>query len=259
MTQPDGAHVLSAVRSAYAACASYQDRGEIVGVIIHETPRPSRRTTIQEFSTHFVRPNRFRFEFAEKTVGPPEEWSRHLTLERDGVARGWWTVTGEIEQAELSLLLAGATGISHGCAHRVPPLLMPDRFRRGEEPVPEVVGEEVVGGHVCHKLRLSWPARSDCPVRHEEHWWIGTKDFLIRKAFHAHELGGDEGREIKERGLKHLREAEARGDLGGRSAESLVSGLSEPFRAETTTHYSPVVNSPIPGEVFDFVPSGGGS
>lgn len=249
----DGPTILQAVRDAYSRCQSYQDSGDVVSVFVQESPRPNRRTTSRPFSTWFVRPNRFRFEFAERTIGPPEEWRRHVVWERDGVARSWWSIKGERESKDLPMLIAGATGISGGSANRVPRMLMPDRFKPGEVPTATLLGAESVDGISCHKVGLSWQREGHTFA---ETWWVGVDDLLLRKEFNVHKLGGEESKKLHERGMEHLRKAYAEGKLGGRSPDDILRHMPEtqPFTCESTTTYSPMVNGPIPDPQFEFTP-----
>ncbi|HVU64673.1 MAG TPA: hypothetical protein VHC70_11905 [Phycisphaerales bacterium] len=246
----DGTAIMEKVRAAYAHCPSYQDTGDVVCVFIHDGPPPRRRTTSRPFSTWFVRPNRFRFESARRDIGPPEEWNRHVVWERDGVARSWWSIRGEKEPMDLSRLLAGATGISGGAAHRIPHLLMPERFKPGVAPQVSLAGLETIADIACHKLELAWEWEDH---QHSELWWVGVDDSLIRREYNLKHLGDKKQHELINANLRKLL---AEGKIEESRFQALLRPLEdlEPFRVESTTSYKPSVGIEIADETFDFTP-----
>lgn len=111
--------VLSRMSKVYADCKSYRDSGTVRTQVL-----PG-RTLEKKFTTAFVRPNRFRFEF--KVASTDRNESRYLVWQREGDVRKWWDVKPGIESAKsLDLALAEATGVSGGSAHTIPALLLPN-------------------------------------------------------------------------------------------------------------------------------------
>lgn len=189
----NGQDILTATRGTYLKCTSYRDAGDTVSVIIHDGPQPRRRTTSHPFSTWFLRPNRFRFEVAARTIGASIEWLRYVVWEREDATRAWCSLNGEQEAGDVSRHLAGTVGFSGMPAERVPCLLMPARFEQGGAPGVVAEGIESVGDVLCHKLSLAWPA-VDIGIVRPATWWVGTQDFLIRREFNVLELGGERGK-----------------------------------------------------------------
>lgn len=112
--------VLDRMAKAYAGCSSYRDRGSVKTVFIEAT---GNRTVEKPFKTAFVRPDRFRFEFAEKQGGRENQY---IVWQNGKEVQTWWDIKPGVEQPEsLGLALAGATGVSGSSAHTVPVLLLP--------------------------------------------------------------------------------------------------------------------------------------
>jgi hypothetical protein len=119
--------ILARMVDVYAHCASYRDSGCVEKRFLTIEGEPdfvSRRP----FSTAFVRPDRFRFEFTSQKDYRAEP-ERYIVYARQEEVWTWWNVTpGEERIESLGLALAGATGVSGGSAHTIPVLLMPDRI-----------------------------------------------------------------------------------------------------------------------------------
>src|SRR5437660_3207129 len=110
--------ILAALAEVYAECGSYRDCGQVVTRFVHLDDNPP-RTVMQPFSTAFVRPHRFRFEYRD-------EYGRYIVWANGEAVQTWWDVSPGVEQQEsLEMALAGATGVSGGSAHTIPALLMP--------------------------------------------------------------------------------------------------------------------------------------
>lgn len=110
--------ILDKMVSVYASCSSYADEGEVKTTFFEAS---GRRTINKPFATAFVRPSRFRFEFAERDLG-------HYIVWRDeSVIKSWWTIKPKTRHFEtLWLALAGAAGVSDASAIKVPSMLMGD-------------------------------------------------------------------------------------------------------------------------------------
>jgi hypothetical protein len=136
--------------AVYANCTSYVDEGEVKTIFL-ESNGP--RTVIKPFTTAFVRPSAFRFEYKELRglLRPPtpqeagsselgarnrglEEWSPGLEqrsnyiIWADGeVVKTWWSIKPGVENPpNLAMALAAATGVSSMSSFTVPTLLMPE-------------------------------------------------------------------------------------------------------------------------------------
>jgi outer membrane lipoprotein-sorting protein len=116
------AEILERMAKIYAKCKTYQDTGCVTIVF---TSADGQHTDKRPFSTAFVRPDRFRFEFKSSFDG--SKWHRYIVWAEGKDVRTWWDIRPGVEkQSSLSLGLAGPTGVSGGSAHTIPSHLMPD-------------------------------------------------------------------------------------------------------------------------------------
>jgi hypothetical protein len=229
--------LLANVQSAYGSCRTYQDRGDAVTVFIHSGGR--RRTQSKPFRTWFIRPDQFRFEFAQREIGPEDEWDRYVIWRNAGITRSWWTINGPDEPESLSRALAGATGVSGCSAIRVPRLLLPELGVH--ERALRVEADQVVGGRPCKMLVEGQEAQ-------EETWAIDAQTWMLlrvtaRKIF---------DKSHHERAIRELERAKK--DLEARGIHIPPPPRTEDFETETTTTYEPVLDADIPAEVFEFQP-----
>jgi hypothetical protein len=226
--------ILSAMADAYASCVSYRDTGSVVTRFLHQEPKDG-HTSTKPFRTAFVRPDKFRFEYAH-------EGRRYIVWSHGQSTRTWWGVDPGVEEAEsLGLALAGATGISSGSAHTVPVLLLPGVVsgRRLYDNLAEaaLAGDENVGGAGCHLVALRYKENPDAferlrrsvsaaTAQRLERWanaptlcWIDRESFLIRRIKDATQW--------------------------------------ETFGSETVTTYDPAFGVPIGEDELRFDPPGG--
>lgn len=229
--------VLTNTRSTYASCRSYQDRGDVVTVFIHEGGR--RRTTSRPFQTWFVRPDLFRFEFAERDIGPESEWDRYVIWQKSGTTKSWWSITGPDEPGSLSMALAGATGVSGASAIRVPRLLLPELG--GSDRVLRLETDEIVAGRPC-KILVKGRAEF------EEMWAIDEQTWLILRVTERHVFD----KAFQERREKEMEER--RPELEARGIQVPRIRHTEDFVTHTTTTYEPFLDADIPGDTFEFQP-----
>ena len=121
--------ILARVVEVYSRCKSYRDSGLVTTVFIHSA-WPN-YTEEKPFTTAFVRPDRFRFEYTEN--GKP--WNHYVIWRQGEAVRTWWGVDpGVHESPSLGMALSAATGVSSGSARRIPGLLLsPREFGAGWE------------------------------------------------------------------------------------------------------------------------------
>ncbi|OYW01307.1 MAG: hypothetical protein B7X11_04125 [Acidobacteria bacterium 37-65-4] len=140
--------ILARTAQVYAECASYRDTGSVV-TTFHTGDGTSTREL--SFSTAFVRPDRFHFEYAEEgsSTGAPE----YVIWRHGGEVRSWWDLRPGVKKEDsLNMALAAATGVSAGSAHTVPSLLMPKEVEgRRLSDLTDAVhkADEPVEGHAC--------------------------------------------------------------------------------------------------------------
>jgi len=231
--------VLANVRNAYASCHTYQDRGDVVNVDTRANGR--RRTRSRPFRTWFTRPDYFRFEFADRDIGPEEEWDRYVVWRAGAQTRTWWSVKGEDAPESLSMALAGATGISGSSAIRVPRLLIPELG--GKEFPVRLAADETIGGRLC-KVLLAGPTRG------EETWAIDAETWMLLRVTTRTVFDQAMHEELAraQESVRHLLEAQ------GLNPPILTH--TDDWVSDSTTTYEPTFDADIPAETFHFRPPG---
>ena len=165
--------VLDRMAKAYAGCKSYHDSGVVKTVFVQAD---GNRTVEKPFTTAFVRPDRFRFEYKEKDGGGPER--RYIVWRNGKDVQTWWDVKQGVEKPKsLALALAGATGVSGSSAHTVPALLL----------AKEVEGRRLMDMTEAKRVEDAKLDKVDC-FRIEGKFagspttlWIDQKKFLVRR------------------------------------------------------------------------------
>jgi VWFA-related protein len=119
------AEILARVSLVYASCRTYSDEGETSTIIPVRGGNPGQlsRPLIERFSTAFVRPDAFRFEFH---LGPPQADRRLIVWKAGRLEKSY--SPDRMDQNELSENLMRIFLQSRGAALTVPAMLMPDRF-----------------------------------------------------------------------------------------------------------------------------------
>ncbi len=182
--------ILERTARVYAECASYRDTGRVV-TTFHTIDGTV--TKGLSFSTAFVRPDRFRFEY--RTVGSRAEAPAYVIWRRGDEVKSWWVLRPGVKvEKSLSMALAAATGVSAGSAHAVPSLLMPTEVRgRRLSDLTEAVrkADEPVEGHACFVVEGKIPPpppevvkRLNLPRPYPavpETVWIDQTTYLVRK------------------------------------------------------------------------------
>ena len=171
---PGAKEILKRVATTYAFCRSYQDSGVVETTFI----QPDRNWRERKpFSTAFVRPNRFRFEFRSK-IGNGGGEDRYLVWREGSSVRTWWDLKPGVETPmSLDLALAGATGVSDKSAHTVPALLLPEEIggRRITDLLePARIEDGLVGATACYRVVGNLMTQATT-------LWIDKASFLIRQ------------------------------------------------------------------------------
>jgi len=118
--------ILSRVSSVYASCRTYSDEGETSTTMARAGARPGlMRPFVETFSTAFVRPDAFRFEFH---AGPPTVDRRYIAWKTETSVKRYGPDLIVIGPNDLGGTLMGMFAPTHGAALRVPALLMPELF-----------------------------------------------------------------------------------------------------------------------------------
>jgi hypothetical protein len=171
--------IIKLMKEEYAMSTSYSDSGVVRIVFIRSD---GRRTVEKPFTTAFIRPDRFRFEYKEKTHG--NRVHRFIVCLEGKNLQTYWDVDNDLKPESLDREIAAATGISHGSAITVPAMLLPKeiKWRRAIRfHKPKRIGDDIFDMVECfrvHDLILGRPVT----------FWIDKKSFLLRKIYREQEF-----------------------------------------------------------------------
>jgi outer membrane lipoprotein-sorting protein len=205
--------ILNKMVSAYAECKSYKDEGEVTIVFLG---KDQTFTDHRPFTTSFVRPKLFRFEFKIRSGPGFGPWQRYVVWADGKKIRSWWTVTPQVKEFEsIERALAGPTGVSGGSAATIPAVLIPGmKWGGGLKRLRDarLLGEEKVDDADCYKIEATPLGERGS----RKTLWIDKQTFLVRKIFGTTKLPS--------------------------------------LSTEETTTYKPQVNIDIPAKEFTFEP-----
>jgi len=164
------AEIFTRVTKVYSSCESYSDEGETSTTIGPKSAVPHVMT--EAFTTAFVRPDAFRFEFYARAGSTNMQF---IAWKARRLEKGYWFNNG-MTQRYLSEILMDFMPISHGAALTVPALLMPETFHGkglfASLTDVKLAKQEKVGGRRAFKIE----ARLDnLPFN----LWIDANQFLI--------------------------------------------------------------------------------
>lgn len=170
--------LISDLAARYGAMTTYRDRGVVLQPLGEN--EAAIRTT---FETRFRRPGMFRFSFATPHPYPP---LAHLVTEYcfgsdSSGAYAWTKEHGGpahiSRQEDLSMAIAGATGISGGSAHTIGALLMPGIGGRTFPKLHDfrIRGREALEGLDCVVAEAPYPNGAEVAV------WIHRDTMTLRK------------------------------------------------------------------------------
>lgn len=167
--------VLDRMVSVYASCKSYMDKGQTKEVFLRAG---GNLIVIKPFTTAFVRPSHFRFEFTEDSDSRTQ---RHVVWRDNASVRSWWSIKPEIKYYEtLAEPIAGATGISSMSAIVVPSMLfqnLGDTRRLQHLTELSLVTEEKVRGRPAYRIQGKDWLKKSITI------WIEKETFLLVKVF----------------------------------------------------------------------------
>jgi len=171
---PAPQEIVKKMAERYAALSSYQDSGVVETVT--EGPLARRGTDIA-FKIHFTRPNKLHVEWLD-CAAPGSSEKNAIWSDGSKSSRFYSWEPDHVEtKDDLSLAVAGATGVSRSSAHTVPELLISDigGFSLTDLTKLTLKKQEVFEGEECYVVEGFHP--------NGEAWqiWISTKDFLLRK------------------------------------------------------------------------------
>ena len=237
--------VLRRIEQTYSSCASYRDKGEVRQVYRLRAPS-HQSTTRKPFTTLFVRPDRFRFEFREFDEGESES-DQFVVWTEGGRVRTWWSVAPTEDYGSVGTALSAASGISGGSAVNIPGMLsFVDRgIGRGLLDQPwnaNLECVEQIDGRVCYHL-----ARHYSDGSRVVDLWVDRESSVVRRL-----------REQVRFGVGEMQRAFERAKRASTAAEEALSALDPPvaqaFDSVTTTDYCAELNVQIEATEFGFDP-----
>ena len=178
--------IIARMANAYANCESYRDTGVVESRYIEKT---GSRTVEQPFTTAFVRPGRFRFEYSSNEGGEkpyryiicsqpkesPSWWDWIWSNTND--VNTWWDVQPGIKTSKsLGFALGGATGVSGGSAPTTAALLLPGEVWGSLTSLQDLrlPAERKLGGVECFRVEGSY---GKLPTT----FWIDKETYLLRR------------------------------------------------------------------------------
>jgi outer membrane lipoprotein-sorting protein len=179
---PSPNEIIKLMVEQYAAVTSYRDSGVVETATGGSLPT---RSTDVAFKIYFTRPRKLHFEWVELSSFSSAE--RNVVWSDGEKTFGYYSFEpGKVKPEEdLGMGLAGATGVSLGSAITVPNLLLKDvgGFSLVDLKRISLKGEEQFEGEACYVLEGFHP--------NSEPWqfWVGKKDFLLRKLTTRRENG----------------------------------------------------------------------
>lgn len=168
--------IIDQMISVYASCDSYVDEGEVVTIFIKEN---GNRTVIKPFSTAFVRPSNFRFEYKDRRG--ENEWNSYIIWKEADLIKTWWSIQPTVKNPEnLNLATAAAAGVSSLSSVTIPNLLISElhnynRFKTLKDL--KLVGEETVNGNLAYKIEATQADKNPITL------WIDKNNSLLVKTF----------------------------------------------------------------------------
>jgi outer membrane lipoprotein-sorting protein len=172
------AEILGRMAEVYKSCKSYSDSGVVKTIFFQQN---GQHVVEKPFTTVFVRPDHFRFEYSSTFRVPGAKQMRHIVWAKGKDVRSWWDVQPGVKKGDsLDMALAGATGVSSGSAHTIPRLLMPKEVSGWS--VTELrntkrLSDAKVDNVACYRIEGSRKDGDGEPVT----LWISKKTYLIHR------------------------------------------------------------------------------
>ncbi len=165
--------IIDRMAEVYASCRTYSDEGEVSTEYVRIQ---SLQTVRQPFSTAFIRPASFRFEFSRRRG--KEGWDRFIAWKEGDAEKAWWPPSPNEEISPLEGTLFGFGNVSSGAALTIPSLLLPDLFR-GSSILTSLealtlAGEDTVDGRKTFRVEGKFQGQT---VK----LWVDQREFLVVK------------------------------------------------------------------------------
>lgn len=169
-----GKEILKRSITHYQTLNSYRDNGYIRTFFFNDGGLISFEDT-KVFSTSFIRPDRFRFEYAEQINRKLK--NNYIIWKNTNDVKTFWALNSEEgSPTSVSEAIAAATGVSSGSAHNIPQLFFPDSCSQNlmarKLASARLIGtEKDASGNLCYRIR----------VNTNEIYWVDSKSYLIKK------------------------------------------------------------------------------
>jgi hypothetical protein len=112
---------MTKVARTYATCRTYRDEGTLITEFTDPQGKVQKPILPNRFTTAFVRPDRFKFDFRHNDTGV----ARQSVVWIDGEGpKNWWDLDGKLVKPEsLAFALGGYAGVTMGASTEIPQLL----------------------------------------------------------------------------------------------------------------------------------------
>jgi outer membrane lipoprotein-sorting protein len=180
-TPPVAQEIVNKMLAVYANCSSYIDEGHVSILFIQNS---GKRTVLRPFSTAFVRPSKFRYEFKDRFG--ESEWNNYIVSMKGDEVKTFWSIKPDMPPpANLQMAIAGATGVSGGSAHTVPRMLMPEvlgynKFKLLSQL--QLISEEQVNGADAYKIEGTDSQGNKIS------FWVDKEKLLLLKIYEARKI-----------------------------------------------------------------------
>lgn len=172
------AQILTGMAETYQRCKTYRDSGVVKTVFI--MPDQRTRTVEKPFTTAFVRPDRFRFEYQDNSLN---RTTRYIVWREGTKVQIWWDIKpGVTEQPSLRSALSAAAGVSGGSSLLLPALLLPSEippYRLAQITEVARIEDAKLGEVEC--FRVQGKFANDLMTL-----WIDSTTFLLRRIDTGH-------------------------------------------------------------------------
>jgi hypothetical protein len=183
--------IVRLVTETYKNCSTYRDSGVVTTLFIGTDGH--NHTEKQRFTTAFVRPDRFRFEYRHRFFedrqkpGAASKPDRYIIWRQGKDVRTWWDLRpGEATKSSLDLALGGAFAVSGRSSEEITALLLPQ----------EICCDRLTHIHDTNRLADAELGEANC-IRIQGKdgdgdlttFWIDSKNLLIRRIDSGHDFG----------------------------------------------------------------------
>jgi hypothetical protein len=257
------AQILDGMSRAYDACKTYQDKGVVKTVFYHEGKKP--RTDPKPFTTAFIRPDRFRYEYTATKAGG--DTSQYIIWRRGGDVQTWWDIRPGVDKSRsLKMALSTAQGVSGGSSATVAHLLMPGELGRWQSLAREAkrLDDGKLGDVNCYRIELA-PIYSQRQISTKgvDPEMVKTAQDAVREKLKSQGARDSDIQQLAD-ALKTVAQRSQTVIPGPQTLwierkSFLLRQIDEQttfadFRTETTTSYEPVMDAPVADERLEFNP-----